>query len=73
MVAAERSKIGAQDLDVQISESSHDEDPLGAHSIAGTARRLNDVVVPFLDTLGRYEFAKAVLEHDAGVPHGCVS
>ena len=64
----ERAKIGEEHLDVRIVERSPEDDPLREDSLAASVVRMNDVVIPFLDTLGRYELAKAVLEHDAGLP-----
>ncbi len=63
-------QIGHQDLDLIVTESAIDEDPLRETSLTAVALRLREVVVPFLDTLGRYEFAIAALEHGVGAPNG---
>ncbi len=61
-------KIRHQHLDLTIAESAIDKDPFRETQLEAIALRIRQVVVPFLDTLGRYEFATDVLEHGIGVP-----
>ena len=58
----------SQHLDIRLAEhftATPDE-------VARFADRLGDVVVPFLDTLGRYELVVAFAEHGAGSPDGAL-
>lgn len=64
------NKVVDHQLDIRLSESSTAEEPLGELDLAETLRRLKELAVPFLDGLGEYEFAKAVLERDAHIPAG---
>jgi len=60
----ERSKVRDHHLDTRLFE-----DWQGTHEgLERCAAHLRSVVVPFLDTLGRYELARAYLRDNAGTP-----
>jgi hypothetical protein len=63
-----RDKVLGHDLDFRLFEELESSD----EALARFAGRLRDVVVPFLDSLGRYELVLALGEHGAGRPHGAV-
>lgn len=62
----ERTTISDYHLDIRLREKWG----VSPESLDRCARRLEVTVVPFLDTLGRYELARAYLEHLAGAPPG---
>jgi hypothetical protein len=60
----DRAKVRDFHLDVRLLE---DWSATG-HDLDRCARHLGATVIPFLDTLARYELARAYLEHGAGAP-----
>lgn len=60
----EPAKLGSDHLDIHLLEFCEASVP----GLDGCARHLEAAVVPFLDSLGRYELARAYLEHNAGAP-----
>ncbi|WP_337681471.1 hypothetical protein [Nocardioides sp. CCNWLW212] len=65
----DRAQVRLKDLDIQVYENWDATD----EALARCAARLLTSVVPFLDTLGRYELARSYLEHGAGVPPGAAA
>ena len=63
-----RQSVRSPHLDIRLAEHL----PATPDELARFAVRLAEVVVPFLDTLGRYELVVAHLEHGAGVPDGAL-
>lgn len=67
----------ADSLDLELFDTAHHavdpdadgpEDGLSEAGVATMSRRLREVVVPFLDSLVRYETARAAIENGVGVP-----
>ena len=63
-----RDGVRSQHLDIRMAEHF----TATAEELAHFATRLAEVVVPFLDTLGRYELVVALAEHGAGAPGGAL-
>lgn len=63
-----RDRVRSEHLDIRLAEhlAATPED------LARFAGRLGEVVLPFLDTLGRYELVVAFAEHGAGSPDGAL-
>ena len=78
----DRAKTSELDLDLRVFEyaGNADDDPIeqdgdqldgtSAAGMAASARRLVEVVVPFLDSLGAYERVRCLLAFDEGIPPG---
>jgi hypothetical protein len=58
----DRAKVRDYHLDVRLVEKW----PATGPDLDRCARHLGSTVLPFLDTLARYEFARSYLEHGAG-------
>ena len=65
----ERAMVRDFHLDVRLSEGTS----ATAAELDRCAERLRAVIVPFLDTLGRYEFARDYFEDNRGVPAGATA
>jgi hypothetical protein len=65
----DRAKVRDYHLDIRLVEDWSATGP----DLDRCARHLGATVVPFLDTLARYEFARAYLEHGAGAPNSADS
>jgi len=65
----DRTRVRDYELDVRLGE----EWSTSESELDRCARHLAATVVPFLDTFGRYELARAYLEHGAGAPAGALS
>ena len=64
-----RDRVASQHLDIRLAEHF----TATPEALALFAGRLGDVVLPFLDTLGRYELVVAFAEHGAGFPDGALT
>lgn len=63
-----RDRVRSHHLDIRLAEHF----TASPEELARFANRLDDVVLPFLDTLGRYELVVALAEHGAGAPDGAL-
>ncbi len=69
------AKVRTEHLDLELFDLGSDSeepapDGLDEAALEATARRLREVVVPFLDTLAHYDAARAAIETDTDIPSG---
>ncbi|MCP2048975.1 UNVERIFIED_ORG: hypothetical protein J3D58_003047 [Paenarthrobacter nicotinovorans] len=62
----EPADIDEAGLDIRLAEESG----ISETDVEFAANKLQDVILPFLDSMGSYELVRAYVEHDTGAPTG---